>query len=939
MIVTKAEQRRAEQEAIKQSIVGSRNDMMMDLGNDLGGFDDFYGESSSFSGNGTKATSSSSSSAVTSNGIVFREGKNKQKPTKQQKQQKQQQIMDFMDRFADEDFKSSSDDEVVGSSRTAASSSSAVTNNKRTKVTIKKKTPAATTSSSSSSAVAQSSSSSKTTSPVENASTSKSSKSSSKSSTTQKKKSDKKTTKAKTDKRKPISESENSDEDVVMEDVEAPKKTKKAKPKAVDYSTDEEAKKKMEDEMEADLTSGTLLVSQHVKNSSSESYLDSIIKHQRTRTALPPNYAYPSQSIGDDKSSRHLLYPSLFPKNTHVQNATVKSRGIANMCYQGIPFLPAQSLYCPKKNSEYDSTSKSNQLLDADSELCALQIARLDATIPELRIQRILRYVIKDNIENIEKDYQFMLALRTSEGGMDVPFTSYYKPYLRRSKCDKVMEMSSEELKEIGFLHGDLIHCPFSPVEVKVMNYLRTKNWPSKKISILLDRFADDVKHYFEDVTSGEGQHSEALTYYEKPLAIIGRKTISEVMASREKNVSDLTLSSFPTLRKMDPKFPKSSQFCTDFVYHQSWKSEMVKKSQFSDFSGSIVEIAFNKSGEKMVAASTNTEPNAYLFNLKDGKRCKLEGHTETVSDVKFTVDEQIVTSSFDKVIRVFDSDGTLVSSIKKTDTTDGHEDEVSLLAVHPEESHLLASCSEKEKSLKIWDIRNGTMLVDLLARDKRREISGIEFGKDNSLYAMTILADDNCGEVYRYDASTFQKQSTIRVQNNGIEAFSLSHCGGKIAVGGENGTVQLFNTSNCKTITNLHEQKLHNRISFVNWSADDTYIATGGYDGLVRVIDTRMNSILFTFRHNLEFVQKQGATRASWSHQPGTSLLATSGDNYATHLYSMTSGNPFITSFEERKNPVAIVAISPDDMNVCSGDDKGILYMFSLSDYDLSRN
>lgn len=42
--------------------------------------------------------------------------------------------------------------------------------------------------------------------------------------------------------------------------------------------------------------------------------------------------------------------------------------------------------------------------------------------------------------------------------------------------------------------------------------------------------------------------------------------------------------------------------------------------------------------------------------------------------------------------------------------------------------------------------------------------------------------------------------------------------------------------------------------------------------------------------------------------------------------------------SFEEKKNPLAVVAMSPDDQTICSGDDGGIVYMFSISDCDISR-
>ncbi|EFC41046.1 predicted protein [Naegleria gruberi] len=676
--------------------------------------------------------------------------------------------------------------------------------------------------------------------------------------------------------------------------------------------------------------------SEAVENSAE--LLDHLFKHNRGKHLAPPNFHYyPSEDIQEQLSFKHLLYPCEMAKNSSLQNVQTFYRNSDNICYQGIPFLPAQSLYCPKKATP----SQKDYLLDSDAELSALQIARIDATLPEIRIQRLLRHVVKDDLSLFEKDYQFNLFLRKNNEGEDIPFTSYYKPYLKRRKCENLLKMEAEDLKELGLLHGDLIHCPFTPAEAKIIKYLKHNKWNNKKIAILFDnRISEDIKNYWDDISNGEGQHGEAFTFYEKPIPLVCSKTINELMASREIKTSDLTLNKHVNIKKIYNDLPDSDRFNLNTTYRQCWQSPNVTKSSFSDFSGSIVEIAFDKSSERMAAISTNSEPNAYLFDLKEGKRVKLQGHLDTVTDVKFTQDGKVVTSSFDKAIRVFGSDGTLLKTIKKSENSEGHDNEVSLLAIHPDDSHVIASCSEKDKSVKFWDIRSGSMIIDLMAREKvKTEISGMEFGKDNVFYAMSILSSDKKhGEIFLYDVNTYQLLDKIRTKNNGTEAFSLSHCGKKIAIGGENGTVHVYDTKEKNLIGDIHNTRLHNRVSFVNWSADDTYMATGGYDGLVRVVDQRMNQVLFTFRHSLEFIQKQGATRSCWSNQPGTSLLVTCGDNYATQVYSISSGNPFVTSFEEKKFPVSAVSISPDDLTICSGDDMSNLFLFSLSGYDISK-
>ncbi|KAL9656573.1 hypothetical protein ABK040_012156 [Willaertia magna] len=700
--------------------------------------------------------------------------------------------------------------------------------------------------------------------------------------------------------------------------------------------TKQRKKKEKEVIPESDNESDTPSIKPQVSIPSNIPQRNTRVPYFNPLTYPPKDPIIDQQNIDDNFYIYNFLSPARIVKNSLLSaNTSRRTRNQSKFCYQTFPYIPQQSLYCPK--------DEGSTMLSREEEFIAVQLSKIEATNSDIRTQRMLRSVLATDMETFEKDYKFLSSKRSKN--KTIPPNSVFKPYMPRSKCEKLIRLSLKELKNLGLKHGDLLHVPFSPAEEKIINYLIDNGWSSSKIATLFDgRIADDVK-LFWDENQKDRQYSRVIMFYEKPEVVPVKKSLLTFKKGRLSNVS---MNQFNNINKIERSLSGNSDLESNLTYRQAWKNvNSLNKTKCENIiSGMSVELTFNKDSSKLALCSTETEPNAFLFDLENGKRIELKGNNGTVTDIKFTNDNQIATSCFDKAIRLYDATtGNLNLTIEKSDTKEGHNEIVSLLGIHPEESNFIVSSSENEYSVKFWDTKSGTLLLDLLNSHPfdniKRRISEIYFGTNhtkNYFYGMNIRLDDRTGEVLIWDVEDMMVKPITRIltPNMGTETFSISKLGNKVAVGGTNGSVHVYDSRNGKIMIGNNNSILYHKgnINNVQWSADDTFLASTGTDGLIVVVDVRYpTKPLNVFKHNLipNVNEIQGSCICSWSNRRGTSLLATSGDDGAINLYSVASGDPLVATFNDHDYASTIARFSYDDMSLATGSDSASIYLYSL--------
>jgi WD40 repeat protein len=197
--------------------------------------------------------------------------------------------------------------------------------------------------------------------------------------------------------------------------------------------------------------------------------------------------------------------------------------------------------------------------------------------------------------------------------------------------------------------------------------------------------------------------------------------------------------------------------------------------------------------------------------------------------------------------------------------------DDVNTVAWSPNGSYIASGGDDH--TVQVWDANNGT---PLLVYPVSNSVSLVAWSPDSTRIAAALGTTDNKGEntVHVFDARSGATQYVSSDHTKALWAVGWSPNGQRIAVGGSNGVVEVWDAS---TGNNFFTYQGHGGASVYTlaWNADSQRIASGSRDGTVQIWDDFTGTLLTVYReHN--------APVYSVAWQPGGAQLA-SGDKDGT--------------------------------------------------------
>lgn len=342
--------------------------------------------------------------------------------------------------------------------------------------------------------------------------------------------------------------------------------------------------------------------------------------------------------------------------------------------------------------------------------------------------------------------------------------------------------------------------------------------------------------------------------------------------------------------------------------------------SVFGDTFVEVYAVAFSPDGQMLAAGTASGE--VRLWQLPSLQPCGvLGGHSHAARAVAFSPDGRTLASgSWDQTIRLWDTDSGELRHVLQ-----GHSDWITAVAFSPD-GRTLAS-GARDHTVRLWDTGNG-QLIRTLCRHTG-PVRSVAFSPDGHYLASGSIDQTLClWDVARVLAlgrteTPVEGQTYHRLQGHTswVNTIAFSPNDRVLASGGYEGTIRLWDLDTLRT---AHVLRGHaSWVESIAFHPDGHYLASGSMDQTVRLwdLDTRQT------RHVL---QGHTAGCGTVAFSPDGARLASGSADRTIRLWDLRSGQALHT-LQGYKNIPGAVAFHPHSRILASGGDDQLVRLWDV--------
>ncbi|CBN57304.1 MULTISPECIES: AAA-like domain-containing protein [Kamptonema] len=279
----------------------------------------------------------------------------------------------------------------------------------------------------------------------------------------------------------------------------------------------------------------------------------------------------------------------------------------------------------------------------------------------------------------------------------------------------------------------------------------------------------------------------------------------------------------------------------------------------------------------------------------------RLSGHKAAAMAVDISPDSKfIASSSVDKTIKIWRSDGTEIATLK------GHKAIVRAVKFSPD-GKFIASTSD-DGTVKLWH-RNGTLIKTI--QTNNTGLWGVAFSPEGQTVASASM--DNTVKLWKRDGAGtgVLPLRTLKGHTGGVSSVVFSPDGQLIASGGGDQTVKLWKRDGAGTgALPLRTFRGHTTvISAVAFSPDGQLIASGSGDQTVKLWKLD-GTLLQTFRGHTAVI-------SSIAFSPDGQIIASASRDKTVKLWNIDGTE--LTTFRGHSAGIWGIAWSPDGRFIAS--------------------
>ena len=239
-----------------------------------------------------------------------------------------------------------------------------------------------------------------------------------------------------------------------------------------------------------------------------------------------------------------------------------------------------------------------------------------------------------------------------------------------------------------------------------------------------------------------------------------------------------------------------------------------------------VISLDADVTGSLIISGGIDNR--AHLWDAGVGQKIKSFSDSEGYPAVIFSENgKRFITSSFSGKIIIWDSETKKPLSMLK-----GNSSDIQSLAVNPVNNNIAGGGTDGK--ITIWD-QSGKVLANYIGHGS--EIIKVLFNPQG-----TRLITASSSEVKIWDGNNFNILKTINPDSKSVKALNGSYNLDKIAIVTGKRTLEIWNTDDYVKEFDLPETG-HDIMS-VEFSPDDKYVAAGGEDGSLSIINLAVREV-----------------------------------------------------------------------------------------------
>lgn len=323
----------------------------------------------------------------------------------------------------------------------------------------------------------------------------------------------------------------------------------------------------------------------------------------------------------------------------------------------------------------------------------------------------------------------------------------------------------------------------------------------------------------------------------------------------------------------------------------------------------SVFAVAFQPAGTLL--ASAGSDPMIKLWDLTTGSAATdLIGHASMIMDTCFSADGQkIYSAGSDRTVKQWD-----LTQRHSPVVIEGHESTVCATAFSPDDQRMASG--DAGGGIQLWDAQSGKSLGNLPSMP-------------GQIFDLSFTADGQrivCRDIKETVRMLAIDSGKVRSECGGITSLSVETEGKRIAGGGHNGSIYIWDAANLKEIMTISGHK--EAVYYVAFHPGGQLLTSCSQDGTCKTWDLATGQATRSWKFPSRGIAAMYFTAA------GPRLINGNGELYEPgemELWDAVAGRKLL-DFQGHPGGISEIAVSPDGRRLVSGGYNGEIKLWDTA-------